>query len=75
MSETVTHIAIKKLNKASGLTFESNVYITLPNVTVSKDNRNCLVIDAPKVSDKILKTNDIVEILSNIFLIYVYAGY
>ncbi len=65
MTETVTHIAIKPLNKASGLSSKNEIYKTLPNVTISKDKRECLVIDAPKVSEKILITNDIVEIFSD----------
>jgi len=65
MTETITHFAIKPLNKACGLTFNNDVYQTLPNVIISKNNRDCLVIDAPKVSDIQLITNDLVEIHSN----------
>ncbi|MCF6297862.1 MAG: AMP-binding protein [Flavobacteriaceae bacterium] len=65
MTETITHIAIKPLNKASGLSFKNNAYQVLPNVMISKDNRDCLVIDALNVSDKTLVTNDIVDLISN----------
>lgn len=64
MTETITHIAVQPLNRAAGLTFENNTYQTLPNVNISKDKRNCLVIDAPKVSEHIVKTNDLVDIIS-----------
>jgi len=64
MTETITHIAIKPLNKASGFSFKNDVFQTLPNVYIQKDNRDCLVIDAPKVSERILVTNDIVELVS-----------
>ncbi|MCL7752952.1 AMP-binding protein [Polaribacter sp. Z022] len=62
MTETVTHIAIKKLNNTTN---KFNFYETLPNVEIYKDHRNCLVIDAFKVSNKVLFTNDIVELYSD----------
>jgi len=65
MTETITHIAIKALNKASGLTSDNDLYYALPNVKLSKDIRNCLIIDAPEVSDEILITNDIVDLISD----------
>lgn len=65
MTETITHIAIKPLNKASGLIFDKDVYQTLPNINISTDNRNCLVIDAPKVSNEILITTDIIKLVSD----------
>jgi glycerophosphoryl diester phosphodiesterase len=38
MTETITHVAIKKLNKFTKLELESeSVYKTLPDVTISKD--------------------------------------
>jgi O-succinylbenzoic acid--CoA ligase len=61
MTETVTHIAIKKINSVSS---KSKDYVLLENVRITKDNRNCLVIDAPKVSDSVVVTNDIVNIKS-----------
>ena len=66
MTETITHVAVKPLNNAchSELVSESH-YKTLPNVTISQDNRNCLVIDAPKVSDETVVTNDVVELISD----------
>ena len=60
MTETVTHIAIKKLNHCK----ENQNFIVLPNIKISKDHRDCLVIDAPKISNEIVVTNDIVEILN-----------
>jgi len=68
MTETITHIAVKKLNhsdsfgeKMSRLDF----YQTLPNITIYKDERNCLVIEAPKVADEIIFTNDVIELVSD----------
>ena len=65
MTETITHIAIKPLNKAASLTFENDVYQTLPNVTISKNKYDCLIIDAPYLSDKQIVTNDLVTINSS----------
>ncbi len=61
MTETVSHIAIRALNGES----KSIWYAPLPNVNVSKTSDGTLCIDAPLVSDKILVTNDIVNILED----------
>ncbi|MCK5638969.1 MAG: O-succinylbenzoic acid--CoA ligase, partial [Flavobacteriaceae bacterium] len=63
MTETITHIAIKPLNKSAGLTSKTDLYQTLPYVNISSDERNCLVIDAPKISEERFITNDIVELI------------
>ena len=39
-------------------------YNILPNIKISKDNRGCLIIDAPNVSTEKIITNDLVEIIS-----------
>ena len=64
MTETITHIAVKPLNVISS-EVERSHYKTLPNVSISIDSRNCLVIEAPKVSDETVITNDIVDIISD----------
>ena len=63
MSETITHIAVKKLNhnKSSKQQF---TFFTLPNVAISQDERGCLVIDAPHLHVNSLVTNDLVKIHS-----------
>ncbi len=75
MTETITHIALKKLNVersvatgqdrsvGEGQTRKRN-FKTLPNVTLSIDKRGCLVIDAPKLSDVPVITNDVVALIS-----------
>lgn len=66
MTETITHIAVKKLNQGSSLreeTSKQSFYKILPNITISLDDRSCLVINAPKISDEKIITNDVVEIL------------
>ena len=68
MTETITHIAVKKLNNfpsSKGRITKQSFYQTLPNVTIYIDDRNCLVINAPKVSDEIIYTNDVVQLISD----------
>ena len=57
MTETITHIAAKRIG-------EKNFQI-LPNVMISTDDRSCLVLHAPKISDEVITTNDIVEIVDS----------
>ena len=65
MTETITHIAARKLNHnviSSGV--ENFFYKVLPNISISKDERNCLVINAPTIAENSLITNDVVEVFS-----------
>mgnify|MGYP002639444769 CR=1 FL=1 len=67
MTETITHIAVKKLNDFKNRTSseeEKACFITFPNVSVAIDSRSCLVINAPKVSETQIITNDVVKIIS-----------
>ena len=84
MTETITHIAVKKLNNFpslqenvtkeftgnQNLTLPKNArnsifYQTLPNTTIYKDERNCLVIKNEKISNKVIFTNDVVDLISD----------
>jgi o-succinylbenzoate---CoA ligase len=56
MTETITHIAARKLGVKA--------FTVLPDVTISYDDRNCLVIHAPRISDDVIVTNDIVELVN-----------
>lgn len=56
MTETISHIAIKKIGEQE--------FTILPNVSITTDNRSCLVIEAQELSSEKIVTNDIVEILS-----------
>lgn len=58
MTETVTHIAAKNLK-------EQSFYRILPNIKIYKDKRNCLVIDAPNISNQLVITNDVVNLISD----------
>lgn len=62
MTETITHIAVKKLNHTKRTL---NFYEVLPNVSIFKDSRNCLVLKAENVSEKVLFTNDVVQLISD----------
>ncbi len=66
MTETVTHIAAKKINHFTNNEEKNNSYYELlPNIEISKDERDCLVIDAPNISEESIITNDIVELKSD----------
>ncbi len=62
MTETITHIAVKKINH---LKTQPTFYDVFPNVKIYKDRRNCLIIKAPKVSNTIIVTNDVVQLISD----------
>ena len=70
MTETITHIAVKKLNNLPSLRGsktkqpDGETFEILPNISISKDDRECLVINAPQLTDVPVVTNDIIEICS-----------
>ncbi|MFL9844404.1 AMP-binding protein [Flavobacterium rhizosphaerae] len=55
MTETVSHIAVKRVGEAA--------FTVLPDVAITTDDRQCLVIDTPKLSEKLLITNDVVDVI------------
>jgi O-succinylbenzoic acid--CoA ligase len=62
MTETITHIAVKKINHLNGIT---NYFEVFPDISIEKDDRDCLVINAPNISDKKVITNDIVKVIDS----------
>ncbi|MBV7268324.1 AMP-binding protein [Winogradskyella luteola] len=62
MTETVTHVAVKQLQSLAN-NGETH-FKALPNVTFSKDERDCLIISAPNLVEEDLVTNDIVDLKS-----------
>ncbi len=68
MTETITHIAVKKLRggllQLSSKNEQSDFFETLPNVQIKTDQRGCLIINAPDVAEETITTNDLVEIIS-----------
>ncbi len=66
MTETVTHVAVRRINGFA----KSDVFTALPDVKFSVDNKGCLVIDAPKVSNDKVVTNDLVDLHSPLSFIW-----
>lgn len=67
MTETITHIAVKRINDLSLAKMSSpskKYFSALPKVALSKDSRDCLIINAPKVCDLPVITNDIINLIS-----------
>jgi O-succinylbenzoic acid--CoA ligase len=57
MTETITHIAAKKIGEEA--------FTTLPNVTVSVNKNQCLTVHAKNISKEKIVTNDIVNLISD----------
>lgn len=55
-TETLTHIAVRKIGEETFKLF--------PNISVSLDERECLVINAPRISKDKIVTNDLAEFKS-----------
>lgn len=58
MTETLSHIALQKLNGAD----KQDFFVTLEGIDISTDERECLVIKADYLNDLIV-TNDIIELI------------
>ena len=58
MTETLSHIALRRLNGEE----TSDWYTPFPSVEVNLSEDDCLVIDAPEVCEERLVTNDIAEL-------------
>src|SRR5574343_1047909 len=57
ITETVSHIALKKISE--------DYFSVLPNIKIGVDERQCLVIEAPLLYAEKIKTNDSVEIIND----------
>ncbi len=57
MTETLTHIALKKLNGNDN----SDWFKPLPGVTVSNNSDSCLVVEVEGITEEPLVTHDLVE--------------
>jgi len=57
MTETITHIAAKKIGVEA--------FTTLPNVTVSVNENQCLEILAKNIGNEKIVTNDVVKLISD----------
>jgi len=68
MTETVTHIAVKKLNhfeKTSPKVENNKGFEILEDISISQDQRDCLIITAPKLNASPIVTNDVVKLTSD----------
>ena len=61
MTETVSHIALKKLNKP----FKEDYYKAFEEVQLSTDPRGCLVVKSALSGNKQITTNDVVNLKDN----------
>ncbi len=61
MTETVSHIAIKRLNG----TEKEDVFTAFENINLSLDNRGCLMIEGAVTNHEKIITNDKVELLKD----------
>ena len=57
MTETCSHVALSPVGRSNA------PYTAIGDVTFSKDDRDCLVINTPQFSEKKIVTNDIVELV------------
>jgi len=60
MTETLSHIALQKLNGENAQDF----FQTLKNISIQVDQRGCLIIHAPHLGSDSIVTNDLVELIS-----------
>ncbi len=60
MTETLSHIALQKLNGPNA----QDYFESLPGITLSQDERGCLKIFAPHISDELITTNDLIEFIT-----------
>jgi len=63
MTETITHIAAKRVGEEA--------FSLLPNVKISVDDRNCLVINAPNISSELIVTNDLVSLVDEDHFVFI----
>jgi O-succinylbenzoic acid--CoA ligase len=61
MTETITHIAVKGVNAHPEHTITH--FVVLPGVDISKDPRECLIVDAPGITEGPVVTNDLVNLI------------
>ena len=60
MTETLSHIALQKLNGDNA----HDYFEALPGISLSQDERGCLIIQAPHLSDIPIITNDLVHFVA-----------
>ncbi|GAB4327692.1 MAG: AMP-binding protein [Bacteroidales bacterium] len=61
MTETLTHIAVRKMNHPE----PESSFTPLEGVTISLDDRGCLVVRAEHLGNRTVVTNDLAEIIED----------
>ncbi|MDD5183763.1 MAG: AMP-binding protein [Paludibacter sp.] len=61
MTETCSHIALRRFNGEQ----KSDCFTMMEGVTISQDERECLIINAPHLLKGEIQTNDMVEMVAN----------
>lgn len=69
MTETATHIALRPLNnfetEQKTTALGKSIFKTLPDISISKDDRGCLVIESGHLANHPIITNDLVKLYSH----------
>ena len=66
MTETITHVAARRVNGSE----RSEIYHAMPQVRFAQDQRDCLLIYAPGLSEAPIITNDVVRLVSDTAFCY-----
>lgn len=61
MTETITHVAAREINNPAK---KNPPFRAMKDIKFAVDDRNCLSIQAPRLSDRAIQTNDIVELIN-----------
>jgi len=64
MTETVTHIATRRINSSTKTKLKP--LKALKNVSFTVNDKNCLIVTAPKITDEPVVTRDVVELIDDI---------
>ncbi len=65
MTETASHVAVRKISSDV-----DKIYHALDRISFKTDNRGCLVIDYPEISNKEIVTNDMVDLIDSYSFIW-----
>ncbi len=61
MTETISHIALKRLNGNE----KQEYYQSFPGTIIGQDERGCLTVKSKVTNDRVIITNDIVELIAH----------
>ena len=66
MTETASHVAMRPVNEAAcdAVNGSADLFKTMDGVTVTLDDRGCLVVHADYISSDAIITNDLAEVVS-----------